>query len=253
MFYFYYSVCHNVFYLCIYIDSGSMLCLLAMARFCLVCCCLQCLRYTYMSVRWHTSEDSIPFLSSIFFLVWAFTCFALHLIPPASAHSTRNLNWGRFRRRNNKSGGGSGGGSGGSFFSFAGASASSGSDCKFSKFVHSQEHEPPFSFPFIQALMVSDKRIGRRMSCWWVKGFGPAKRKDPKQSKQAGQFQNSKALRVVAPPAPTALGLVPCLLCLLLSGHFQHENFFLSLSLSLSPCSFVCFFFPSILSLHQTL
>ena len=196
---------------------------------------------------------SFPFFHFFFGLGLHLLCFASHSIPPASAHSTRNLNWGRFRRRNNKSGGGSGGGSGGSSFSFAGASASSGSDCKFSKFVHSQEHEPPFSFPFIQALMVSDKRIGRRMSCWWVKGFGPAKRKDPKQSKQAGQFQNSKALRVVAPPAPTALGLVPCLLCLLLSCHFQHENFFLSLSLSLSPCSFVCFFFPSILSLHQTL
>ena len=34
---------------------------------------------------------SFPFFH--FFLVWAFTCFALHLIPPASAHSTRNLNW----------------------------------------------------------------------------------------------------------------------------------------------------------------
>ena len=192
MFYFYYSVCRNVFYLCIYIDTGSMLCLIAMARFCLVCCCLQCLRYTYMSVRWHTSEDSIPFLSSIFF--WfgpslALLCIPFHPTRKRPQHQKSELG---FRRRNNKSGGGSGGGSGGSFFSFPGASASSGSDCKFSKFVHSQEHEPPFSFPFIQALMVSDKRIGRRMSCWWVKGFGPAKRKDPKQSKQAANFKIQK-------------------------------------------------------------
>ena len=135
---------------------------------------------------------SFPFFHFFFGLGLHLLCFASHSIPPASAHSTRNLNWGRFRRRNNKSGGGSGGGSGGSFFSFPGASASSGSDCKFSKFVHSQEHEPPFSFPFIQALMVSDKRIGRRMSCWWVKGFGPAKRKDPKQSKQAANFKIQK-------------------------------------------------------------
>ena len=134
----------------------------------------------------------IPFLSFLpffFGLGLHLLCFASHPTCKRPQHQKSELG---FRRRNNKSGGGSGGGSGGSFFSFPGASASSGSDCKFSKFVHSQEHEPPFSFPFIQALMVSDKRIGRRMSCWWVKGFGPAKRKDPKQSKQAANFKIQK-------------------------------------------------------------
>ena len=131
---------------------------------------------------------SFPFFH--FFLVWAFTCLALHLIPPASAHSTRNLNWVLGEEITSRA----------ADLEAALEAAPfpllvhqpQVADCKFSKFVHSQEHEPPFSFPFIQALMVSDTRIGRRMSCWWVKGFGPAKRKDPKQSKEAANFKIQK-------------------------------------------------------------
>ena len=58
MFYFYYSVCRNVFYLCC-----------AMVRFCLVCCCLQCPRYAYLYVCQVAHERgylTFPFLSSIF-------------------------------------------------------------------------------------------------------------------------------------------------------------------------------------------